>query len=177
MSAALNRSVTLGPLRRSYLLQLVKTRTMRATSDRRMNPVFPMMDPEHPDRMRLLSAVRSELQRWKDLAARNRFDLLVIMVPDVYQVSSGRRASQAEYYGLAEHSLDPLLPNRSLAELLVEQHIGYVDATSELMARSDIECLYYVHDNHLTAGGHRVFADLVRNKVLAAVENAQRAPP
>ena len=75
----------------------------------------------------------------------------------------------ARYCGMEPADLDALLPNRILVEALEEQGISYLDPTKALMEMEDTESLYYVHDNHFTAKGHRRFAQIISGPLEAAL--------
>ena len=110
-------------------------------------------------------ALLSELREWKDLERERGFRLVIIFVPDVYQLDGNRRNLQADYYAIEQSRLDPLLPNRLLSDCLVDLEVPYIDPTEEMMGLPDIAECYFVHDNHFTVKGHVRFAEAIGDKI------------
>ena len=54
-------------------------------------------------------------------------------------------------------------------EALEAQGIRYIDPTNSLIEMENTESLYYVHDNHFTAEGHRRFAQIIRGPLEATL--------
>jgi hypothetical protein len=166
LSTKVNAFVGMTCLRRSYAIQFVKRTFMQVTADRRQNPVFLMMNRKNEEyHRRVRDALVAEFQAWRVLASEREFELTVVMIPDCYQVLPDRRKRQSEYYGIKPHDLDPLLPNRILESVLSENGILCIDPTNRILDLADLESLYYVNDNHLTARGHSRFADVIRDEV------------
>jgi SGNH hydrolase-like domain, acetyltransferase AlgX len=162
VTVALNRYTTHSSLRHSYALQFLKHVAMRATSDRRRDPVFLMMDSrQEAYRERATRAVDAELQKWKELTERKGLTVVVLLVPDVHQISAETRERQAAYYGLRPAEVDPFLPNKTIRKLLRKHGLPFVDPTEQLAALPSGERLYYLNDHHFTVAGHRAFARVV----------------
>jgi hypothetical protein len=167
-----NAYVSKGSLRHVYSLQFAKRAIMQATQDKRKNPIFDMMSSKselYHQRVRV--ALRAELEAWKTLSQKHNFRMLVVFVPDLYQVNSGRRARQAAYYGMRLSDLDPLLPNRILTESLLDYGFSFIDPTQDFAAMLDVDELYYVNDNHFTAKGHMRFAETIRQRLIEAISD------
>jgi len=166
LSAKVNAYVNQSWLRHSYAIQLTKRVLMQVTSDTRRNLVFYMMEPENTAyHRRVREALQSELARWSEIGRGTQFEVVVMFVPDCYQVIAARREKQAGYYGTEPADLDPLLPNTILAEALKGEGIRFIDPTRDLMEMADAEILFYVKDNHFTAEGHRRFAEAVSRRL------------
>lgn len=157
-------------LRRSYAIQFLKRSLMDATTDKRQNPVFLMMNRNNEAYHREARlALSEEFDAWNALASANGFQLTVVMVPDCYQVSRARREQQARYYRVAPSDLDPLLPNSLLKAILDEKGIKCIDCTSQMMELPEAGDLYYINDNHFNSRGHAEFAAIIRDQVTAKI--------
>ena len=170
LSEVVNDYVVTGWLRHSYAIQFSKRTLMQITNDTRRNPIFSMMEVANTSyHRRVREALQSELEAWGKIAERDQFGIVVIFIPDSYQVISERRERQARYYRMEPDELDAYLPNRILAETLEEQGIRYVDPTKDFMEMHDTERLYYVNDDHFTAKGHYRFAQVIHDELDAAL--------
>jgi hypothetical protein len=149
------------PLRFSYLVQFLRGMALRlylggeATS---VDAVFKVMSSSN---LQVLdssrAALREALARMKSFAERRNVQVLVVAIPDRYQVIEPLRTLRAEYYGFDIKALDPLLPNRILAEETARSGIPLIDPTGCMDKRADKGNLYYTNDNHLTKAGHAAF--------------------
>src|SRR5262249_44027980 len=100
------------------------------------------------------------------------FSALVVVIPSVYQTNSRLRDDKSTEYGIPKNFIDVLLPNRILAEQTKEHEITLVDPTACITERDADGSLYYTNDNHLTAKGHKVFADCIREDIAKFLGNS-----
>ena len=150
-------------LKKSYFLQLVKSAIlqMRAGGERSiyMDDIFRLMrdDGQYLERSkRLLS---EEFQKLVDFSATGDAEVLILLIPDKYQVDSAVRDARSEYYGLDSDALDPLRPNMLVKDAADASGLEVVDPFDCIRERSaGQEALYYKQDGHFTPGGHAVFA-------------------
>lgn len=182
LSAAMNAYLNKSWLRHSYAIQFSRRVVLKITRDARRDPIFYHMETSNTSYHRQVREVlRSELEEWSELARKERFSMVVILVPDRYQIGAERRERQARYYGLQPSQLDPYLPNRILTDALEEQGVRYIDPMGELMDMHDTETLYYVSDNHFTAEGHHRFARAICDELKTILSELSRgdffAPP
>ena len=185
LSAAMNAYLNKSWFRHSYAIQFLRRAVLQISRDARRFPVFHLMEKANTSLHRQVrEALRSELEKWGELAREEGFTVVVILVPDRNQIVAVRRERQARYYGLQPSQLDPYLLNRILTDALEEQGVRYVDPTRELMAMHDTETLYYVNDNHFTAEGHRRFARVICDELNAilsemrySISKADRSTP
>ncbi len=157
----LNGLTTRVPLRFSYLVQFLRGMALRfylggeATS---VDAVFKVMSSSNPQVLESSrAALREALARMKSFAEQKNVQVLVVSIPDRYQVIEPLRTLRAEYYGLDIKALDPLLPNRILAEETARSGVPLIDTTGCMDKRADKGRLYYTNDNHLTKAGHAAF--------------------
>jgi len=174
-SYKVNQFVNVSWLRYSYVTQFAKRVIMQATGDKRKNPLYEIMNIDslhYHEKVR--DALDSEIKKWKDLAREKDFRLVIVFVPDHYQLDGEMRRHQGKYYGIDCDKLDPLLPNQILSNCLDEQQIPYIDPIGDWIELSDrdIRELYYVNDNHFTAKGHFRFAEAIADEVKAAIKTS-----
>jgi hypothetical protein len=172
LTAAVNRYVNESWLRYSYAIQYVRQAAMHATDERRMNPVFMMMDRSNKRYCQETEdALRYEVELLKAFGRENEF--VFVLIPDCYQVVPERRRRLGQYYGLDETTLDPLLPNRTAGQVMQDAGMQVIDPTALIMEHPDTESLYYVNDNHFAARGHALFAESIREELTGAVRNSK----
>jgi len=153
------------PLSRSYSFQLARAAALRIVLGRRatiVDPVFKAMsagDPKYQADVR--AALRKSLGYLKSTSDRAPDSVLLVAIPDRYQLLDSARELQAEYYGLDSRTLDPELPNRVLAEEAERAGISILDPMRCLDERADKESFYYIQDNHFTRIGHSAFRDCI----------------
>jgi len=161
-----NRFVLKSALRRSYLIQFVRRpfveRMRRRSSDSAVDPIFLMMNPQNQGyRSEVIDYLNEELSALNKLAEQLRFRAVFILIPDKHQVSSLARTRRAQMYGLDPATLDPLLPNKTLAPLLTAHGFSLIDPTEAFLANARPDEFYYVYDNHFTRAGHSFFAGAI----------------
>ena len=70
-----------------------------------------------------------------------------------------------DYYGIDSEDIDYMLPNNVLSILLDEHQITYIDPTECMKTQDNVNELFYILDNHLTAKGHATMAKCVGNSI------------
>lgn len=144
-------------LKKLYVIQLTRQAVLRILGKRApMNPVFQVMDSRNDG-----SCIRQELGKQVDAVLTwqkaEKVEVAFLLIPDSHQLSDERRELQRVLYGIPAGALDPLLPNRTVAEVFAERSVRFFDATP-CLKESFSNDLYYFQDNHFTARGHDSFA-------------------
>jgi len=167
ISRSVNHFVNHSALAYSFLIQYVKRPLLRVLNKRSqdsmlIDPVFLLMDRRRQRyRAEAEAAMESEMSALESDAKRLGFRCLFIAIPDRHQVSRRRLRERARFYGISLSELETTSPN-TLLRMLVEKHeFDLLDPTAELSRRPDIDSLYYVYDDHLTASGHRAVAEIL----------------
>jgi hypothetical protein len=62
-------------------------------------------------------------------------------------------------------------PNALLRGLIEKHGFELLDPTEEMSRRPDVDGLYYVSDDHLTAAGHRAVAQILSARFAAKVRD------
>jgi len=165
------------PFLYSYFFQFSRTVALRAFLGARATSVdqaFKAMfvkDAEYTDSMR--TVLRRNLNYLRTLVRNKGAEVLIVAIPDRYQIIERIRNSQAKYYGIDPANLDRFLPNRILAEESAIAGIPLLDTSACLDKRPDKLNIYYVADNHFTNAGHRAFLDCIRGPVGALLGDAR----
>jgi lysophospholipase L1-like esterase len=165
------------PFSYSYFLQFSRTVALRAFLGGRATSVdtaFKAMfikDAEYTNSMR--TVLSQNLKYLRALVRNKGVEVLIVAIPDRYQIIERIRNSQAKYYGIDPKNLDRFLPNRILAEESAIAGIPLLDTSDCLDKRPDKLNFYYVADNHFTNAGHRAFLDCIRGPVGALLGDAR----
>jgi hypothetical protein len=107
----------------------------------------------------VLFALIRELR--EDVESRDA-TLVVMLVPSVVQVYGELWNRFARRFRAAGMSLDPLAPNRLVAETLGREGLAVIDPLSELRrAGRTNPHLYFPQNRHWTADGHRLAAEVL----------------
>jgi hypothetical protein len=164
------------PFSYSYFFQFSRTVALRAFLGGRatsVDQVFKAMfvkDADYTDSMR--TVLRQNLNYLRTLVRNKGAEVLIVAIPDKYQIIERIRNSQAKYYGIDLENLDRFLPNRILAEESAIAGIPLFDTSDCLDKRPDKLNIYYA-DDHFTNAGHRAFLDCIRGPVDALLGDAQ----
>lgn len=149
-------------LKRSYLLQFAKQRLLASMNRRgapRMDPAFLVMAKNGDYLSKSMQYFEAELERLDAMMQEMRFRCLFVLIPDRNQVSPRVRELNARYYDIDLNKIDPNLPNKALAAALDRHGIPYLDVTDRLRSQERVDALFYTHDSHFTALGHKAAAE------------------
>lgn len=116
--------------------------------------------PEVLDRSWSLAAAM--LQEMQAVAQSVSADLMIVYLPEVFQVIDAR------WEQIAASSAEPLLrdmPNALLRERIPSE-VTYFDITPSLRSYHDPSALYYQIDLHFTPEGHHLTAKLIADHIL-----------
>ncbi len=152
-------------LKRVYTIQFVRQKILTIVNRRtsaRMNPIFLAMRTDTDYLEQSVEYLREELQRLQRMSRRKRFGYVFVLIPDVHQVSAGRRKLKMEYYKLDTDKVDPVQVSREISETLGDLEIAYIDISSCLADTGSPEELYFLQDTHLTEAGHDRAATCLR---------------
>ena len=108
------------------------------------------------------------LRELRDAVAASGAELVVLLIPDQFQVDDELRSRLIEVQGRSADEFDVERPQRRLRELCESAGIACVDPLSEFRARGRDEPLYLPRDTHWNEAGIRIAADLVCADVLAS---------
>jgi hypothetical protein len=175
MSHSVNSFVNRSVLSGSFLIQYIKRPLLQLLNKRSpdsmlIEPIFLLMDRRLlPYRAEAEAAMDSEMAGLKSDAKRLGFRCLFIAMPDRHQVSGRRLRERARFYGIGLSELETNSPNALLRGLIEKHGFELLDPTGELSRRPDVDSLYYVFDDHLTAAGHRAVAQILSARFAAKV--------
>jgi len=182
-AAAVNDLVNHSVLADSFLIQylkrpLVQWLNKRSQDSKLIDPIFLLMD-------RRLQRYRAEAEAAMDLemsalasdAERLGFRCLFIAMPDRHQVSGRRLRERARFHGTGLEELETTFPNTLLRRLTEKHGFDLLDPTAELSRRPELDRLYYIYDDHLTASGHRAVADILSAQFAAKVKSLWDSGP
>lgn len=103
---------------------------------------------------------RDTLNRLSDLAAERDLPLAVLLIPSQIQVDPPVFEALCAMLELDPAEHDPDAPTRFFTQVLEQRGTPSLDPSDHLRAATRAgEQLYYRHDPHWTAAGHRVTAD------------------
>ena len=100
------------------------------------------------------------------------FNIVFIVLPDVYQVNKDLMRIKAKYYGIEYDMLDMLAPNRILENDFRNHQIQFFDTTDCLMKNERLDLLYYTQDNHFTKYGHEAVAECIEEQGFYSIVNS-----
>jgi hypothetical protein len=149
-------------LKRIFLIQFVRQKLLAffdRTRSTGMDPIFRVLQVESRFLAEAGGLYRDELLRLQRLSRERGFEPLFVLVPDRHQINERLLTLRADYYGLDASSLDASAPNRTLAKMLNDLRIEFIDTTECLRAAGRTTDIYYVQDNHLNVVGHRALAN------------------
>jgi hypothetical protein len=156
-------------LSRLYVFQWARAIAVRAYNARQavplQDPVFLMMSQNAVFLDEAERDLYEAVNHLWDVARTRGFNPVAILIPDRYQVDDALRADWARYYGYTG-PLDPAVPNRLIKGAFQRIGVPVIDATPCLRGGSG---MYYVHDDHLTAAGHRAVASCIEAPLRARV--------
>lgn len=135
------------------------------------DPAFYVMDRLTGDYQELAAAALAvQLRALVNMQESLNFKSLIVVIPDVHQVSETSRKQRAEQYGIPLSQLDPLRPNEILDNEVRKAGLSLVDSTTCIAASvREPSTLYYEKDNHFRSRGHEVFADCVTPQIAKLV--------
>jgi hypothetical protein len=177
VSLSVNSFVNRSVLSRSFLIQYVKRPLLQLLNKRSpdsllIEPIFLLMDRRlQPYRAEAEAAMDSEMAALASDARRLGFRCLFIAIPDRHQVSGRRLRERARFYGIDLSELETNSPNALLRGLIEKHGFELLDPTEEMSRRPDVDGLYYVSDDHLTAAGHRAVAQILSARFAAKVRD------
>jgi len=175
IARSVNAFVNGSVLATSYLIQYVKRALLlllneRSQDSRLIDPIFLLMDRRlqgyHAEAE---AAMDSEMSALHSAAERLGFRCLLIAVPDRHQVSEHRLRARAKFFGISLTDLETTRPNALLRKLSEKYGFDLLDPTADLSRRPDVDSLYYVYDDHMTAAGHRAVADILSAQFVGRV--------
>lgn len=82
----------------------------------------------------------------------------VLLLPDRIQVDRQQWVAACAELGRMPEELEPDLPTNFFATALIARDIPYLDLVESFRRAEGEEALYFVHDPHWTAAGHRLAA-------------------
>jgi hypothetical protein len=99
-------------------------------------------------------------------AASVHAPVLVLVIPDIAQVESAKRARTMADYRFREDEVDWERPQRELLKQANLAGVQLLDVLPAFRARADRDSLYLPIDEHFSAMGHRVTAELLADAIL-----------
>lgn len=165
--------------RNSYAVQFIKARALYYHNQRKRSLDEPYRMGEfvfyviHPDKNfpRMVELLDWELERLDRLSRELNFKKFFIIVPDRLQVDDRLLQTKIAYYGLDPETIDVMLPNRVLHQKLEERKIPFIDVTPcvrEAVKNGEYP-VYYTLDTHLTAYGHRIVAQCIKERIRPSI--------
>ena len=115
--------------------------------------------------------VASLLRRFAEEVREGGAELVVLIIPDEFQVDRALFSATAAFAGRAEDEYDLELPQEALRSLFNEHSISYVDLLDAFREQALETRLYMVQDSHWNRAGNRLAAECL----LGAIAGA--APP
>lgn len=131
------------------------------------DPAFYVMDRNMGDYQELAAAALAvQLRALAVMQKILDFKSLIVVIPDVHQVSETARKVRAEQYGVPLSQLDSLHPNELLENEARKAGLLVWDPTACLVASvPEPSTLYYKQDNHFRNLGHEAFAECVTPRI------------
>ncbi len=116
-------------------------------------------DPEKEKFWRVTDQVLTEI---KQKADQNQTNLIIVLLPDRYQVEDKYWDQWVEKYHLDPAKYDRLAPNRHLLRFCEQMRVPCVDTTEALRGvASNGQAAYWPIDSHLNALGHQTVAQVI----------------
>ncbi len=107
------------------------------------------------------------LKDMKHAVRANNSKLLIIYIPERFQVYKQQWEQVKEQWELNDNSYDISAPNKILSDFCKENNIPFLDLSSEFIRHVERgEDLYYQLDPHLTVHGNEVAAKVIYKKII-----------
>ena len=107
----------------------------------------------------LFTNVALVLERLRASIRESDVELLVMIIPDEYQIDSSLRGQVLEHYGASEDELDLDLPQRRLRDYLDAAGIRYLDLLPAFRQTGERLRLYKARDSHWSIAGNDLAAE------------------
>jgi hypothetical protein len=105
----------------------------------------------------------------RDLAKNKNTSLMLLLIPDRFQVDDAYWKQWVVKYRLKETDFDRDAPNKHLAEFAQAHGIPFADATGALREQTHRrKPVYWIIDNHLNAYGHEVVSRVLEEALQKA---------
>ena len=113
---------------------------------------------------RLLNDAIYHLTQIRDICKRKGIQLLVVIIPDEFQINHSLQAEVKEnfYSALKKEEWDILQPNKFLSEKLKDLGIDFLDLYEYFAVESNKQSLYKPRDTHWNIAGNQLAADLIQ---------------
>jgi lysophospholipase L1-like esterase len=109
------------------------------------------------------------LRRMHDALSARGIRLVVLVVPDEFQVDDALYADAVRLSGRPPADYDRDLPSRRLTRVLEAVSVPVVDVTEALRVRARQERVYRIENTHWNAAGHRLAAEVLAERLRALV--------
>lgn len=123
-------------------------------------------------------ALEEVLRRFDAAVEAAGAELVVMIIPDEFQLNDELRRRVLEHLALSEDDLDLDLPQRRLREILSAAGIAHLDLLPAFRERSRHETLYWPNDSHWNVAGNRfaarLLADYLARGPLAEAQSPHR---
>ena len=107
------------------------------------------------------------LLKIQKLAQKKNIPLVVLFIPDRYQVDKDYWQQWIQKYSLNPAEYDLNLPNLYLKTFCLQHSILFLDPTEALRQKqSENASVYWKIDNHLSVVGHEVIVKFLKNRLL-----------
>ena len=157
-------------VKKSALYQLLM-RLRRFPAVNRLLQRFGLIEAQPPGELVIFSSADTKKLRsfWQvtdhvlaqiqEEVRKHASELIVLFIPDRYQVDDAFWAAWRAKYQLAENEYDLTAPNRHIREFCLKNNIPFVDPTQALaQAHKKGEAPYWKIDNHLSPQGHLIIS-------------------
>lgn len=122
--------------------------------------------PVTPRALEFWKATDPAILQMNELCRSQGVALVVLFIPDRYQVEPAYWAQWLKKYHLDASKFDLDLPNHHMQELCLTNGIRYSDATPALRSYETKEgSMYWRIDNHLAPRGHEVIAQVLATEL------------
>ncbi|MEJ2086808.1 MAG: hypothetical protein P8Y44_14275, partial [Acidobacteriota bacterium] len=106
-----------------------------------------------------------------ELAAKDDFHLLAMLIPSEIQLDQDRWQAGLASLGLDPRDYDPAVPTRIFEQLLAQHEIPTLDLTPMLATKLAAgERLYFKFDRHWTVAGHAAAAEALSRALAPELE-------